>query len=180
MRWCMAAGMSGSRPADVLAGRSGGGSSTGQLRARPSAARSYVHAYDLVIGLELGDVPMDGCITKAPCGGQRAGPSPVDRRKGGRKRSVASGGYGIPLGIVSAPGNGTTPRRWPRPCGPRNASWTGPCRKTGSAAWTADTTAPSPGSYSISWASRARSPVRACLPPSRQAPAGSSSARMRG
>src|ERR1017187_2750134 len=105
MRWCMAAGMSGSRPADVLAGRSGGGSSTGQLRARPSAARSYVHAYDLVIGLELGDVPMDGCITKAPCGGQRAGPSPVDRRKGGRKRSVASGGYGIPLGIASAGAN---------------------------------------------------------------------------
>ena len=64
-----------------------------------------LRAYDLLIGLELGDVPVDGCITKAPCGGQRAGPSPVDRRKGGLKRSVATEAHGIPLGIASAPGN---------------------------------------------------------------------------
>lgn len=64
-----------------------------------------LRAYDLIIGLELGDIPVDGCITKAPCGGERAGPSPVDRRKGGLKRSVASDGHGIPLGIASAPGN---------------------------------------------------------------------------
>jgi hypothetical protein len=42
-----------------------------------------LRAYDQMIGLELGDVAVDGCITKAPCGGERAGPSPVDRRKGG-------------------------------------------------------------------------------------------------
>ena len=59
-------------------------------------------AYDQVIGLELGDVAVDGCITKAPCGGDCAGPSPVDRRKGGLKRSVATEGYGIPLGIAAA------------------------------------------------------------------------------
>lgn len=64
-----------------------------------------LRAYDQVIGLELGDVAIDGCHTKAPCGGDRAGPSPVDRRKGGLKRSVATDGYGIPLGIASAPGN---------------------------------------------------------------------------
>ncbi len=50
-----------------------------------------VRAYDLIIGLELGDVAVDGCLTKAPCGGPLAGPSPVDRRKGGLKRSVATG-----------------------------------------------------------------------------------------
>jgi hypothetical protein len=61
-----------------------------------------LRAYDLVIGLELGDIPVDGCITKAPCGGERAGPSPVDRRKGGLKRSVASDGHGIPLASVRA------------------------------------------------------------------------------
>jgi hypothetical protein len=61
-----------------------------------------LRAYDQMIGLELGDVAVDGCITKAPCGGQRAGPSPVDRRKGGLKRSVATEDYGIPLGIASA------------------------------------------------------------------------------
>ena len=64
-----------------------------------------LRAYDQVIGLELGDVAVDGCLTKAPCGGQRAGPSPVDRRTGGLKRSVASDGPGISLGIASAGAN---------------------------------------------------------------------------
>lgn len=64
-----------------------------------------LRAYDQMIGLELGDVAVDGCITKAPCGGARAGPSPVDRRKGGLKRSVATEYYGIPLGIASAGAN---------------------------------------------------------------------------
>ena len=64
-----------------------------------------LRAYDQVIGLELADVAVDGCHTKAPCGGERAGPSPVDRRKGGLKRSVASDGEGIPLGIAAAAGN---------------------------------------------------------------------------
>jgi hypothetical protein len=44
-------------------------------------------AYDRLVGLELGDVAVDdGCITKAPCGGEKAGKSPVDRGKGGIKR----------------------------------------------------------------------------------------------
>jgi len=30
------------------------------------------------IGLELSEVALDCCITKAPCGGQKAGRSPVD------------------------------------------------------------------------------------------------------
>jgi Transposase DDE domain len=64
-----------------------------------------LRAYDQIIGLELGDVAVDGCLTKAPCGGEHAGPSPVDRRKGGLKRSVASDGHGIPLGIASAGAN---------------------------------------------------------------------------
>jgi hypothetical protein len=34
-------------------------------------------------------VAVDGCSTKASCGGQVAGPSPTDRRKQGLKRSVA-------------------------------------------------------------------------------------------
>jgi hypothetical protein len=40
-------------------------------------------AYDRLLGLELEHLVVDGCITKAPCGGQVAGPSPVDRRKQG-------------------------------------------------------------------------------------------------
>jgi transposase len=62
-------------------------------------------AYDRIIGLELADVGVDGCITKAPCGGERAGRSPVDRGKRGTKRSTAVDARGIPLGTVTAPAN---------------------------------------------------------------------------
>jgi transposase len=53
----------------------------------------------------LEDLAVDGCITKAPGGGDCAGPSPVDRRKLGMKRSLLVEGYGIPLGRVLAPAN---------------------------------------------------------------------------
>jgi transposase len=62
-------------------------------------------SYDRMIGLVLEDLAVDGCITKAPGGGQCAGPSPVDRRKLGMKRSLLVEGYGIPLGRVLAPAN---------------------------------------------------------------------------
>jgi hypothetical protein len=42
---------------------------------------------------------------KAPCGGEKAGRSPVDRGKRGMKRSVAVDAEGIPLGAVAAPAN---------------------------------------------------------------------------
>jgi hypothetical protein len=68
-------------------------------------------------------VAIDGCITKAPGGGELAGPSPVDRRKLGMKRSLLVEGYGIPLGRVLAPANrndsplleptGSSRRTWP-------------------------------------------------------------------
>jgi hypothetical protein len=64
-----------------------------------------LRAYDRFIGLELSDVAVDGCITKAPCGGERAGKSPVDRGKQGTKRSTAVDGQGIPIGGVTAPAN---------------------------------------------------------------------------
>src|SRR6185312_10681289 len=60
-------------------------------------------AYDRMIGLELDDLAVDGCITKAPCGGEVAGPSPVDRGKQGLKRSTVVDAQGIPLGTVVAP-----------------------------------------------------------------------------
>jgi transposase len=60
---------------------------------------------DRIVGLELEEVAVDCCITKAPCGGAKAGRSPVDRRKQGIKRSVAVDAKGIPLGVVTAPAN---------------------------------------------------------------------------
>jgi hypothetical protein len=62
-------------------------------------------AYDRLIGLELSEVAVDCCITKAPCGGEKAGRNPVDRGKGGIKRSVAVDAKGIPLGTITAPAN---------------------------------------------------------------------------
>jgi transposase len=64
-----------------------------------------LEAYDRFIGLELSDVAVDGCITKAPCGGQKAGRSPADRGKQGIKRSTVVDARGIPLGSIVAPAN---------------------------------------------------------------------------
>jgi len=69
-------------------------------------------AYDRMIGLALHDLSVDGAITKAPCGGDKAGPSPVDRGKGGLKRCTEVEAHGIPLGIVS----GNLHRAWEHSC----------------------------------------------------------------
>jgi len=62
-------------------------------------------AYDRMIGLELEHLAVDGCITKAPCGGEVAGRSPVDRGKQGLKRSTLVEAQGLPLGAIAAPAN---------------------------------------------------------------------------
>jgi hypothetical protein len=48
-------------------------------------------AYQRLFGLEPEHLAVDGCTTKAPCGGQVAGPIPVpvDRPKQGLKRWLA-------------------------------------------------------------------------------------------
>lgn len=62
-------------------------------------------AYDQIVGVDLSNVTVDGCIVKAPCGGEAAGKSPVDRGKLGTKRSLLVDSGGIPLGCVIAPAN---------------------------------------------------------------------------
>ncbi|MFG1678526.1 IS5 family transposase [Nonomuraea sp. NPDC049269] len=64
-----------------------------------------LEAYDRIVGLLLEHITVDGCIAKAPSGGELAGRSPVDRGKQGMKRSLLVDGYGIPLGRVLAPAN---------------------------------------------------------------------------
>lgn len=61
--------------------------------------------YDHLIGLDLRHVCVDGCITKAPGGGESAGRSPVDRGKQGRKRSLLTDAVGVPLHLVAAGAN---------------------------------------------------------------------------
>jgi transposase len=64
-----------------------------------------LEAYERMIGLDLEELAVDGCITKAPAGGEVAGRSPVDRGKQGLKRSVLTEGAGIPLSVVPAGAN---------------------------------------------------------------------------
>jgi transposase len=61
--------------------------------------------YDAKVGLKPAEVAVDGCIQKAPCGGEGTGKSPVDRGKLGWKWSIATDAEGIPMGFVVAPAN---------------------------------------------------------------------------
>jgi Transposase DDE domain len=70
-----------------------------QLRLAVLAADDRMH------GLQLEHLAVDGCITKAPYGGESAGPSPVDRRKQRLKQSVLTEAGGIPPETVPAPAN---------------------------------------------------------------------------
>ncbi len=70
---------------------------------RPRIADRLI--FDEIVGLDLDDVTVDGCIVKAPCGGEAAGKSPVDRGKQGSKRSLLTDAKGIPLGCAVAQAN---------------------------------------------------------------------------
>jgi transposase len=61
--------------------------------------------YEAKVGLDPADVAVDGCLQKAPCGGEGTGKSPVDRGKLGWKWSIATDRNGIPIGFVVAPAN---------------------------------------------------------------------------
>ena len=55
-------------------------------------------AFDRIIGLDLGEVSLDGSLHKAPCGGEGTGKNPTDRAKIGWKWSVAVERHGVPIG----------------------------------------------------------------------------------
>lgn len=55
-------------------------------------------AYDKILGLDLGEVAVDGSTHKAPVGGEGTGPNPTDRGKIGWKWSIATDWRGIPIG----------------------------------------------------------------------------------
>jgi hypothetical protein len=64
-----------------------------------------LRAYHRMIGLDLEELAVDGCITKAASGGEVAGRSPVDRGKQGLKRSVVTDAAGVPLHVGAAGAN---------------------------------------------------------------------------
>ncbi|WP_336652903.1 MULTISPECIES: IS5 family transposase [unclassified Leucobacter] len=68
--------------------------------------QAALDAYEKVVGLDLENISVDGCLVKAPWGGKEfSGPNPVDRGKPGMKRSLMVDGNGIPLGVILAPAN---------------------------------------------------------------------------
>ena len=127
-------------------------------------------AYDRLFGLELEHLAVDGCITKAPCGGQTAGPSPVDRRKQGLKRSTVTEAAGIPLGAVPAPATVVTMGCWR----PRWTTWPSlaSCPLSRWCTWPPATTISPAGRPWPLGVWSARSPRGACQPRSRPADAG--------
>jgi hypothetical protein len=75
----------------------------------PGLERIARDAYDRMVGLNAGDLAVDGYITKAPCGGEAAGCSPVDSSKrvleafGGqrRRRDPAGAGSSHPSALMT-------------------------------------------------------------------------------
>ena len=77
------------------------------------------HRERSIVGLVLDDIAVDGCITKAPGGGEVAGPVPGRPAQTGHETVGAGRGLRHPAGPGAGRGaTGTTPRCWPPP-------WTG-------------------------------------------------------
>jgi transposase len=57
-------------------------------------------AYDDLQGIDWSWLSMDGCMTKAPLGGEKTGKNPTDRGKKGVKRSLLVEANGIPVGVA--------------------------------------------------------------------------------
>jgi len=150
-----------------------------QLRARvwsglglaPELHRIVLAAYGQMIGLDLDGLAVDGCHTKAPCEGEKAGPSPVDRAKQGLKRSTCTDAKGVPLGIASAGANRHDSRLLDltlHPAARRSAN----CPRTRPSTSARPTTADPAGRCWTNTAWPARSPPKASRRRSRSASAG--------
>ena len=97
-----------------VAGRLGKGSET-TLRNRYNEWNAHgafdalvaeaIDGYDRIVGLDLTEASVDGSVHKAPCGGEGAGKSPVDRAKSGWKWSLLTDRAGIPVGWAAGGAN---------------------------------------------------------------------------
>ena len=92
-----AARMSRSPTAPAAPPRSASGATSGS---RPGSSRKLKtiarESYDRIVGLALDELAVDGCITKAPGGGECAGRSPVDRAETGHEAVAPGRGQGHP------------------------------------------------------------------------------------
>ena len=62
--------------------------------------KAGVEQFDELQGIAWDWLSMDGAMTKAPLGGEKTGPNPTDRAKGGVKRSLLTEGHGRPSGLA--------------------------------------------------------------------------------
>jgi transposase len=132
-----------------------------ELGVMDALRKLVLEAYDRYIGPELLEVAVDCCITKTPCGGQKAGRSPVDRGKQGIKRSVTVDAKGIPIGSVTAPANcHDSPLLIPTLEHASRSRWE-PCSMGRACIWIAATTPSSLTSGWRIWDWKPRSPRRA-------------------
>ena len=99
-----------------------------------------------------------GCITKAPCGGEKAGRSPGDRGKRGIKRSTAVDAKGIPIGggVTEPASRHDSPLLWSLPLSMPPSRWEG-CPRGRACIWIAATTRRRPASAFGSWGLGGRS-----------------------
>ncbi len=67
--------------------------------------RESLISYDLIIGLKLEHVLLDGSIIKSPNGGEETGRNPTDRARSGSKRSLLCDANGVSIGLVIASAN---------------------------------------------------------------------------
>ena len=56
--------------------------------------------YNTDIGLDFEWQSLDGCMTKAPLGGEAIGPNPIDRGKNGIERHLLTEAAGLPIGLI--------------------------------------------------------------------------------
>lgn len=59
-----------------------------------------LYDYDDKKGIDWKWQSADGCMTKAPLGGEAVGPNPTDRAKSGTKRSLLTEGSGMPIAVA--------------------------------------------------------------------------------
>lgn len=67
--------------------------------------RTALASYDRMLGLDLGDLSVDGLITTSPVRREVSGRCPADRGKQGTQRSVVTDANGLPLHLVAAAAN---------------------------------------------------------------------------
>ena len=104
--WCSAAPTTGSPTRSARLPRFASDATSGsKLGVIDALRKAVLEAYDRFIGLELSEVAVDGCITKAPCGGGSGGQKPGGQGQTGHQALHGGRCRGHPPRGITAPAN---------------------------------------------------------------------------